>query len=341
MLEGLTVIEVGEEPAVRFCGWLFAMNDATVVRLADSDRQSPRSDSWNEHYLNTRKSIVAPESVDATRRAELSADADIVIGDPDIDWAQFDSNRSITGTVDGFGVDGPYAAWQGNELVYATLGGASGYTFTREGTPVYGFGDRYQYLAGMYLYQAVCACVLQADMNRATPEATTVPRVRISNFESVVSLLPYLTTQYEYNGVESTTEQSGPRFVSECEDGFIVVYAGFAWEPIATALDRLDLLDDVRFVENGARFENIAALGEVLDEWAATKTVEQACSAGRERNVAITEVRSPEAALSEESLAHRGAWYDLRVDGKKGRIPAMPYTANDVRPHVGEKVSMA
>lgn len=340
MLEGLTVIEVGEEPAVRFCGWLFAMNGATVVRLAEPGPGSPHADSWSEHYLNARKSLVLPDAPHAARHAESTSDADVVIGDPDTDWSQFDGNRSVTGTVDGFGVDGPYANWQGNELVYATLGGASGYTFTREGTPVYGYGDRYQYLAGMYLYQAVCACLLQADLNKGGPEAATVPRVRISNFESVVSLLPYLTTQYEYNGVESTTEQSGPRFVSQCKDGFIVVYAGFAWEPIATTLERPDLLTDERFVENGARFDNILALGEVLDEWSATRSVEQACSAGREHNVAITEVRDPEAALREESLSRRGAWYDLAVDSRDGRIPAMPYTADDVRPHIGEKVSM-
>lgn len=341
MLEDRKIIEIGEEPAVRFCGWLFAMNGAVVTRLAQNDKKTPRSDSWSDTYLNTQKTLSDPRSLSKKAYEQLVTDSDIVIADPDIDWTPFSGVRAITGTVDPFAVDGPYANWQGTELIYATLGGATGYTFTRDDLPVYGYGDRFQYLAGMYLYQSLCACLLQADLTGQTTGISASPRVRVSNFESVVSLLPYLTTQYEYNGAESTKEQSGPRFVNQCTDGFVVVYAGSSWAPIARALDRIDLLEDPRFVDNGARFENMVALEKILDEWASTKTVADACRAGEHHNVAITAIRSPEAALDEASLDQRGAWYGFDMNGRRARVPTMPYTVDGRRPHVTEQVSIA
>ncbi|PRZ40855.1 crotonobetainyl-CoA:carnitine CoA-transferase CaiB-like acyl-CoA transferase [Antricoccus suffuscus] len=333
MLEGITVLEVGDEPAVRFCGWIFAMNGAAVTRLGQRT-PSGRTDKWSDAYLNTHKVVQDSETLSKTGFQEMVAGADVVIGDSNIDWTLYAAVSAVTGTVDAFATDGPYAGWRGTELVYATLGGATGYTFTRDDEPVYGYGDRFQYLAGMYLYQSLCSCLLQADLNGPLEESYTTPRVRVSNFESVVSLLPYLTTQYEYNKVESTKEQSGPRFVSRCTDGFIVSYAGFAWEPIAKTLDRLDLLEDPRFVDNSARFENMATLGIVLDEWASNKTVAEACRAGAQYNVAITDIRSPEAALGDESLSQRGAWCDVEMDGRQGRVPAAPYTVDGGRPHI-------
>lgn len=335
MLEGITVLESGEEPAVRFCGWIFAMNGAAVTRLV-RPATSERSDMWSDSYLNTGKRLAYTKSLREENRRELVASADVVIGDPDTNWRLLAGSRAVTGTVDPFAPDGPYAAWHGTELVYATLGGATGYTFTRRGEPIYGYGDRFQYLAGMYLYQSLCSCLLQADLKGPPPGRPVTPRVRVSNFESVVSLLPYLTTQYEYNQVESTKEQSGPRFVSRCIDGFIVSYAGFAWEPIARTLDRLDLLTDPRFVDNGARFAHVDALGHILDEWAINKTVSEACRAGEQYNVAITAIRSPEAVLRDESLTRREAWYELEVEGRRGRVPVLPYTIDGKRPHAAE-----
>lgn len=339
MLEGLNVIESGNEPAVRFCGWLFAMNDASVTRVSDVDEKSSKVDLWSDAFLNSNKTVLDRKSLPDSYLHEATR-ADIVIGDPDTDWAEFDSEISVTGTVDAFGQDGPYANWQGNELVFATLGGASGYTFTRDDIPVYGYGDRYQYAAGMYLYQSLCACLLQADIKREGVSGRIVPRVRVSNFESVVSLLPYLTTQYEYNQTESTREQSGPRFVARCTDGFVVAYGGFEWEPIAKTLDRMDLVDDERFVANSARFENIAAFGDIVDEWTSTRTVEEVSRAGQANNVAISEVRSLDASLLDESLNDRDAWRPIKIGANIGRVPVVPYTVNGIRPHQKKEITV-
>ncbi|WP_134323798.1 CoA transferase [Cumulibacter soli] len=316
LLDGVSVLESGDEPAVRFCGWMLAANGATVFCRTPQES----SDRYSTDFLDSGKSY-----------ADDTVHVDIVIADPDYDWESVPA-KVITGTVYPFRPTGPYADWTGNELVYSSLGGASGYTVSREGVPAYGYGDRYQYLAGQHLFQGVTASYLQRLID---PESATgaAPLVEVSNFETVVTTLPYPTTQYQYNGDESVLEQSGPRFVSRCSDGFVVIYAGFAWDPIAATIGRDDLLTDERFVENDARFRHVAELGEVFDDWAAARTVEQACNEGKTHNVAVTPVRPAAEALRDEDLLRRGV-FTLDRSGE-GLVPAIPYTVNGHRSREG------
>jgi len=323
MLGGIHVVSIGHSPAIRFCGWTFANNGAqvTVVRSGDP------TDRWSDGFLNQGSTVV--DDADTGQLGSLIKNVDILIADPDFDWKSLDTvQRPITGTVHPFGPDGPYADWHGNELIYASLGGASLYTLNRDGTPVYGFGDRYQYLAGVYLYTALTSCLLKEN-----PSSSALPQVQVSAYESVVSLLPYLTTQYEYNGSGSTQEQSGPRYVCKCRDGWVAIYAGRDWSDIAAVLSDPALEDDERFIGEGNRFANSEALNVLFDSWCADKALEEACALGEKQNVAISAVRSPAFMLDDPALAARDGWRDTVVGDRPGRVPVLPYTVNGRRPH--------
>ena len=95
--------------------------------------------------------------------------------------------------------------------------------------PVYGFGRRYLYLTGLYAAIAGLAQVY-GRTNVAHPQVT------VNALESVVSLLPYASLQFAYNGTTETIEHSGPRFMCRCQDGHIVIYSGGAWPAQAAML---------------------------------------------------------------------------------------------------------
>jgi crotonobetainyl-CoA:carnitine CoA-transferase CaiB-like acyl-CoA transferase len=331
VLSGLRVLEVSKDPAVRFCGWMFASNGAAVTRIERPDPATDRADRWSDAYLNTGKNVLNASDDDLV---PLLIDAHIVIADSDFDWVSVGEANicppPITGTVDAFGHDGPCANWQSSEAVLASLGGASIYTRDRAGTPVYGFGDRYQYLTGVYLYTTLVSCHLAGQ--RPAVDATQWPLVRISAFESVVSLLPYLTTQYEYNGSQSVLEQSGPRFICRCSDGFVVIYAGLGWSDLVAVLGDRTLAGDERFVRQARRFEHIEELTAIFDAWCADRTVREAEAAGHQHDVAICAVTEPERVLADPDLDRRDAWAEICIGAAIGRVPKLPYTVNGHRP---------
>ncbi len=321
LLEGLRVLEIGDEPSIGFCGWMFSNNGAEVLRQPAVDERSHVS-----RFLHTGK-----RTLSSTDLAGEPSRVSIVIAPPDYDWSQLEGLSLLAGTVDPLQEEGTRSEWVANELILASLGGSAQYTQTSSGVPVYGFGRRYQYLAGLYLYVTLLAKNL-----RETPPIgpdSTVPHVRVSNLETVVSYLPYITTQFQYNGTTSIREQSGPRYVSRCTDGWVVVYAGGSpWSRVANFLDRADLLHDERFESTGARFENAEALGELIETWTRRSSIDEVCAQGEQHSVATARVRSPSDALHDAELNASSFWQTPDLEGCPGlKLPRLPYTVDGRR----------
>jgi crotonobetainyl-CoA:carnitine CoA-transferase CaiB-like acyl-CoA transferase len=301
----VVVADAGTTPATRYAGWLFVQNGATVV-----DRPSPDGSGQvtaaARDFLDTGK--LGPQ----TRLSQV----DVLLRDAGTlasATAELPPPR-LVGVTSDFDQSGPRAGWVGDELVTAALGGAAGYTRSRSGEPVYGFGYRYQYLAGLYLFTA-----LVAELSSGT--RASGKEVAVSVFETVASLLPYPTTQYAYNGSDSILEQSGPRFVVACRDGWVVVYAGLAWPAIVGLCGRPELLEDPRFVELGERFRHVRELGELFDAWGARLSVAEALAEAAVHDVAASVVRSPRAVLDDPDLQARGAFREVRGGGLAPSIP--------------------
>lgn len=298
-LSHVRVLDAGTTPAAHYCGWLFVQNGAVVV---NAGHHGPDVPDEAADFLDTGKTSEGARH-----------DYDIVLVDEGS--ADLPPAARLIGRADRFGAGGPRAHWVADELVLAAAGGAAGYTRGRDGGPVYGFGLRYQYLAGLYLYIGLTAAL-------ADPSTPAGTEIGVSELDTVASLLPYATTQYEYNGSESILEQSGPRFVVACRDGWVVVYAGLAWPALVAMLGRTDLLDDDRFVALDVRFQHVDELAELFDEWGAGITVAEALAAGTAHDVATSSVRSPSDVLADEELADRGTWHSVRGGGL---APSLPY----------------
>jgi crotonobetainyl-CoA:carnitine CoA-transferase CaiB-like acyl-CoA transferase len=334
MLQGTRVVEISNGPALRFCGWLFAANGASVTTLRVDTREliDGSRREFTSAFLDAGKTTFQVAALSEPQAQAQLSQADVVIAEAGIDWSDVPVSRAgtrpITGTIDPFASEGPYSCWEASELILASLGGATQFTTAGNGTPVFGFGNRFQYLAGTYLYCALVSMLISPSVDRERPY------VRVSAFETVVALLPYLTTQYEYNGSQSTREQSGPRYVCRCKDGWVCVYAGLAWPPIAALLEEKALEHDPRFVGWGRRLENSDALGVVVDEWCAQRTVAEAEAAGLRNDVAITAVRNLEQVLEDHEF---DMWIPVRLNDRDGRVPALAYIADGspVDPRIG------
>ncbi len=307
LLTHLAVLETGQSPAIRYCGRLLSLAGARVD-YAPAARGEKFADAVEDYLDHGKRPSGAP-----------SRDYDIVIGDPDSPWEDI-APQVVTGTVDPFTHTGSRAGWSPSEMVLASVGGSTNYTRTSDGTPVYGFGRRFQYLAGTYLYTAIVSM-----LGVEPPAAPTHPRVRVANDEVVTALLPYGTTQYAYNGTATTVEQSGPRFVAACVDGYLCVYAGGSWSDQAKLLGDLVDPDDPRFTAIGSRFAHADELGRLIQTWTENRTVGEAVRAADAASVAVAPCYELADALADASLFDNEVLTRQVVDGREVALAGLAY----------------
>lgn len=331
----LRVVQLGGGPGLRFCSWMFARAGHDVVVVDTGDPASASVDRFGAAFLDEG---IHTLELAGSSLSEALADCDVVLGDGGLGWETVAAAMpvgALTGAVDDFGPHGPYAGWQGAELVFTTQGGAAAYTTSPDGTPVYGYGDRYQYLTGLQLHIALLAVLLSAGNRR--PES--VPAVHASVFETVVWTLPYPTTQFQYNGRTSIAEQSGPRFVCRCgDDGWVAVYAGRDWIDMMRLLDGRVQGDDQRFVELHERFRHAVSLGKLFDDWCAERTTDQAVADGAAHDVAVTTIRSPADVVREQGSADVGLPYHRIAAARMPQGVPERASGNGVGPLAGFRV---
>jgi crotonobetainyl-CoA:carnitine CoA-transferase CaiB-like acyl-CoA transferase len=322
LLAGVHVHEAASSPAVRFCGRLFALAGARVHRYSPNEVHPKAADAPAlDLFLDDAKTLVREPLLPTRVHA-----GDVVLGDADADWSALVAGAQVTsGTVDTCAPESSRHGWHMPEIVLSALGGAASYTRTDDGRPVYGNGHRFQYLAGQYLYVALTAMIgVPADGHRPSEH----PRVRVHADEVVAALLPYGTTQYAYNGTTTTVEQSGPRFLAECLDGYLCVYAGGPWPALASMLD-LEA-DDDRFDRFAARFSNVDVLGEFVQRWAKGLTLDQAVGRAHASSVAVAPCYDLVRTLEDETLWQNGAFLASRDDGVEITVPGLPYAVREV-----------
>lgn len=310
LLTHLAVLESGQSPAVRYCGRLLSLAGARVD-YAPGSRGQAVSDAVGD-YLDHGKQPCDESSAPPHGY-------DVIIGDPDSSWEGI-APHVVTGTVDPFTYTGSRAGWVSSEMVLASVGGSANYTRTSDGTPVYGFGRRFQYLAGTYLYTAIVSM-----LGIEPPARPSHPRVRVANDEVVTALLPYGTTQYAYNGTTTTVEQSGPRFVAACADGYLCVYAGGAWADQAKLLGDLVDPDDPRFTAIGSRFAHADELGRLIQTWTENRTVSEAVRAADAASVAVAPCYELADALADASLFENEVLTRQLVDGREVAMAGLAY----------------
>lgn len=146
-LDGVRVVELADEQA-EYCGLLLAGLGAEVIKVEPPGGSSTRrigpflDDSpdpdrslhfW--HYNRGKRSVVLDldDPADQERFRRLVADADVVLESTprgylaergiDLDSLRRGDAALVTARMTPFGDDGPWADWQGSDLVHLALGG--------------------------------------------------------------------------------------------------------------------------------------------------------------------------------------------------------------------------
>ncbi|WP_020108121.1 CaiB/BaiF CoA-transferase family protein [Nocardia sp. 348MFTsu5.1] len=167
----------------------------------------------------------------------------------------------------------PYETWPAFDIVAQAMGGFAGITGPLDGTPLKsgpGIGDIFP---GALLALGVVAAVRHAEH---TGEGQFVD---VAMYDAVLAMCERIVYQHSYLGIVPRPMGNGhpllaPFDIMQTRDGWMAVAAPSDnhWRILAETMNRHDLVDDPRFVNNAARLANIVEVREILGAWLADQT---------------------------------------------------------------------
>lgn len=295
-LSGLRIIEVGEHVSAPYAGKLLASYGADVIKIESPGRGDasryhgpfPNDEPHAERsalflYLNTAKRSVTLDldSADGQRLfKQLVATADVVLentkpGAMDDRGLGYEALAAIQPalvmtSVSPFGQTGPYAAYDGPNLVSFALGGQMHMTGDPERPPLKNGGYQADYQTGLNAFAATAIASLGAVLHGEGEH------VDVGAMQCQASVLEGATPYWCYLG-QDTSMRRGNHLVSfigiyPCLDGQLGIHAMASnWQPLLQTMELEQLGDDPRFATQTSRIQNNDDLMAVFYAWAADK----------------------------------------------------------------------
>lgn len=197
----------------------------------------------------------------------------------DYESVAVENPRIVYASVSGFGQTGPYAHRPAYDVIIQAMSGLASITGLPGQPPVRVGSSTSDLSAALYCAVGVLAALTHA---RSTGKGQ---HVDVSMLDCQISLLENAIARYDVTG--QAPEPLGSRHPTitpfqffAATDGFVVVAAGNdrLFASLCTVLERQDLIDDERFIDNAARTQNHGDLeraladvfaGGKVDDWLA------------------------------------------------------------------------
>ncbi|WP_374575584.1 CoA transferase [Phenylobacterium sp.] len=335
-LAGLRVVEAASDPGARYCGRLFSVLGARVVRVTGSSRPvagAAAFEAWLDQGKDEAASLEAaleavgaPDVVIAGQDRALIADVDAVIARRGLDTLRLG--------LTWFGETGPYADWQGDDALIHALTGIAGGFGSADGLPMMPQGRAPQITAGATLFSTGLAVLWGRRRGRADR------RVDINVLEAAVAFTETSPPMFENSGVAAPRTgvnrfpANHPTTVYPTRDGWLGVttLTPAQWSSLAVLVGRPEWAEDPRFSTSAARVLNADIVDAELSRVLPSRTTAEWLIAGQKARIPLAPVPSPAELIETDHWVERGAFEALPgVAGVKA--PRLPFRmAFDGRP---------
>ena len=322
-LAGLRVIELAQGIAGPYAGKLLADYGADVIKVEPpggdrarhlgpfpADDPDPEQSATFLHLNTNKRSVVAQPDSDLV--ASLLTDADIVIqSSPDPDPADLRARHPqlVVTSVTSFGLTGPYAGYEGEEIVHLAFGGPMSATGNPDREPLKMGGAIGQYQCGSV---AALATLAAASAAARDGEGTHIDLANIeTQAGSIDRRMTYLLyAAYRDQNVERTGGYAVSPFPGGCRptaDGHVQVSTLMNWIPRMLAVlddpEMAALYDDEMWIFN----EALPDLADAqLVTWTLTRTRQEAMEQAQAKGWPVTAVNHPVDLLTDAHFETRG-----------------------------------
>lgn len=287
-LAGIKVVEISVAMAGPFCGMLLGDYGADVIKIErtevgdDSRAWSPFfHDSLSYYYAAANRNkrgmaidLKTPEGVKIAR--ELIEQADVLVHNYRVgalerlglDYESLSkvNPRLVYCAISGFGATGPLSKEPANDLFMQAYAGSMSITGDPEGSPAKMGMSVADVGAGMF---GAIGVMMALETRHRTGRGQ---RVDTSLLEGHMAMLAQFFTRYfssgEVPGPSGSGALTSPTYRAyQASDQWIVISAfnQRMWKGLCTALDKLEWLDDPRFINPQMRSDNRALMIKLID----------------------------------------------------------------------------
>ncbi|HWP43530.1 MAG TPA: CoA transferase [Blastocatellia bacterium] len=341
-LEGVRVIDFGRFIAGPYCAMLFADMGADVIRVERRDGGEDRylgpiaESGEGGLFLNLNRNkrglacdIAHPLAYEILCRLVESADIVIVnlpISDMKRLRLDYDSLCRVRPDIieimiSAYGPDGPYANRVGFDGVVQAMSGAMSLTGFPE-TPVRSIVSYVDY--GTALHAAFGAMVALYE-RRATGRGRLID---VSLLATGVTFMLPLLAERAVTGIRraqqgNTGYYSAPSDVYRTRDGWIIVptIGNHMFRRWARLMQREDLLSDPRFSDDLSRGDNAEVINDIMSEWCAARTREEAIAELERARIPCGPVYDLDEAMADPQVKARSLLKEVEYPGASKPVP--------------------
>jgi succinyl-CoA---D-citramalate CoA-transferase len=339
----MRVLEFGDNAAAGYCGRLFQLFGAEVIRV-DLPGAQPANDRELalDIYLHTGKKRSAIDYLTADGEAllhTLAGESDIVVTDlvplqlDQLNWSSFPAGLRVS--ISPFGLTGPYREWQGSGAILLAMGG---YTFLmgdEDKAPLSLPINYVEYQSAQFAYTAALASHAFANDCRD---------IEVSMLETVLSLSQFTTVMWTCQ--KRIRSRHGNRFQNvypvslySCKDGcvYINVLPNF-WPALVALIGDESLLTDERFLTNQKREENQVELDAIINSAFSGYTMAELLELGqRKYRFPIGSAMTLQQVLDDGHLKARYYWHDIEIPGRQTiKAPGSAIRSVPLSPQAGQ-----
>ncbi|MFN2099546.1 CaiB/BaiF CoA transferase family protein [Altererythrobacter sp. MF3-039] len=356
-LAGLKVLELARVLAGPWAGQILADLGADVIKVESPEGDTTRTwgPPWIErengdreaayyHATNRGKRGVVADfrnERDLARIRELAASADVVIENFKtgslakfgLDYASLaEANPALVYcSITGFGHTGPRAHEPGYDVLIQAMSGFMSLTGEPEGQPMKMGVSISDLACGMWATNAIQAALLMR--HRTGPMHGQGQHIDMALLDCSVSLLANQAMYYMATGEQPMRAGNGHAVVSAygvypASDGPVILAPANdkLFGELLRALGLNRLLGDERFIDNGARLANRAALDAEIEAATSEMTRDELLSRCAEAGVPAGPINNLDAVFGDPQVRSRGMALDL-----PGALPGLrtPFRFSD------------
>ncbi len=332
-LAGVRVLELGVGVAGSYCGKLFADMGAHVARpphpgcdaLATQrlDLNEPGTEGLYNSYLNAGKAqALATGDYDILIQAEGAgaAPAPPRIATLDISW---------------FGQDGPYANWQGSDLLVQALTGMAHVAGPKEGPPLFTGEHQAALVGGAAAYAAgMVALIGGAASQPQTFDISILESVMIMSEMQMCNAIAFGKPLVRMG--TNRFEPTCPLSIHECKAGWIGItpLTPHQWQAFCDILELPHMRDDPDLLPSRTRYPFADQIEPALDKVFPEKTAEEWAELGRLAKVPMVVVPNAQGILEHPIFNARGSLVETEAGGYRFKTPRTPFSLEDTPPRI-------